>query len=278
VDLQQYIASGILEAYALGALSPAEARAVEADVAKYPELQAELRSIEEALWESTRAEAPQPSAGTADAIWAAIQADGAVRNSPAEAAPRKPLEIPLGKTPARRPVQWARAAVWVALVVSVAGNAYQMTRTARMEDRLTTLYDAQNRIEAEAKDRTQEVIALRELTADTGTIRLTLKPTTPHVHGSAVVMYQPHSSAAYFAFSGGMPAAPAGKQYQLWIIHDGKPVDMGLVPRESGSGDMLRAPKAVPGTPQAFAISLEPVGGSTSPTTDQILMVGAMPS
>ncbi|TAK48054.1 MAG: anti-sigma factor, partial [Saprospiraceae bacterium] len=69
-----------------------------------------------------------------------------------------------------------------------------------------------------------------------------------------------------------LPEAPAGKQYQLWAIVRGKPTDMGVFDLTAPGGGLQSIPfidKA-----QAYAVTLEPKGGSPSPTLDQMYVIG----
>ncbi|RZJ82971.1 MAG: anti-sigma factor [Chryseobacterium sp.] len=70
-----------------------------------------------------------------------------------------------------------------------------------------------------------------------------------------------------------MPAklapAPANKQYQLWALVDGVPVDAGVI---SCAADLCKL-KAIPRA-QAFAITLEEAGGSPTPNLDQLYVMG----
>lgn len=49
MDIQKYIASGILENYVLGLISEEERREVEANVQLYPKIKAEIAAIEDTL-------------------------------------------------------------------------------------------------------------------------------------------------------------------------------------------------------------------------------------
>jgi len=65
-----------------------------------------------------------------------------------------------------------------------------------------------------------------------------------------------------------------GKQYQMWVIQDGKPVSMGVIPDELViQGGMTKLEMQVTNG-QAFAISLEKTGGSPVPTMEQIQVLG----
>jgi anti-sigma-K factor RskA len=75
------------------------------------------------------------------------------------------------------------------------------------------------------------------------------------------VTYMPGKDLAVLAYD--LPAVERGKTYQAWQIVDGKPVSLGVLDRNSGAvtiaANLDRA--------QAVAISVEPEGGSTTPTT-----------
>ena len=68
-----------------------------------------------------------------------------------------------------------------------------------------------------------------------------------------------------------MPKAPEGKEYQLWAIVDGKPVDLGMY--DENNSQKLQAMKTI-SKPQAFAITLENKGGSPTPTMEQMYVLG----
>ena len=60
MNIEEYISSGILEEYALGALSSEEMMEVEAMMAKYPEIKDELNNIELAFEDMAMATAQTP--------------------------------------------------------------------------------------------------------------------------------------------------------------------------------------------------------------------------
>nr|WP_262896873.1 anti-sigma factor [Fulvivirga sediminis] len=62
------------------------------------------------------------------------------------------------------------------------------------------------------------------------------------------------------------------KQYQLWAIVDGKPVDAGVF--NSGVKHLLKM-KSIKGA-SAFAVTVEPKGGSVSPTLETMQLMGAV--
>lgn len=68
-----------------------------------------------------------------------------------------------------------------------------------------------------------------------------------------------------------MPIAPAGKQYQLWAIVDGKPIDAGMITSKDGKKYKLQKMKTF-GQAQAFAITLETEGGNPLPKGTMFVM------
>ena len=68
-----------------------------------------------------------------------------------------------------------------------------------------------------------------------------------------------------------LPKPRADKQYQLWAIVDGKPVDAGVFDVDGGAAFVKL--KNIPNA-QAFAITLENKGGSASPHMDALYVMG----
>ena len=71
-----------------------------------------------------------------------------------------------------------------------------------------------------------------------------------------------------------MPSNDQEHQYQLWAMVDGKPVDLGVFDSGTDSTGMKKM-KSVKDT-QAFAVTLEPRGGSVDPTMDQMMAIGSI--
>jgi hypothetical protein len=61
------------------------------------------------------------------------------------------------------------------------------------------------------------------------------------------------------------------KQYQLWAIVSGKPVSLGVLDSSNTMQEGLPV-----SNPQAFAITLEPSGGSINPTMDQMYAMAGL--
>jgi len=73
-----------------------------------------------------------------------------------------------------------------------------------------------------------------------------------------------------------MPFNAVDKQYQLWAIVDGKPTDAGVFDVQPDAMTMLEMKTFA--TVQAFAVTLEPRGGSINPTMETMLVIGEVSS
>ncbi|RDI19314.1 anti-sigma factor [Lentzea flaviverrucosa] len=83
--------------------------------------------------------------------------------------------------------------------------------------------------------------------------------------GKATVVISPSRSKAVFLASG-LPSLSADRDYQLWVVGTGDPRPAGLLRGE---------PVVVGGLAdaRAFALTVEPSGGSPAPTTEPVLAI-----
>jgi anti-sigma-K factor RskA len=69
-----------------------------------------------------------------------------------------------------------------------------------------------------------------------------------------------------------LPEAPAGKQYQLWAIVDGKPVDGGMIITTKKDNKYRIQKMKTFGKAEAFAVTLETEGGNPTPKGDMYVL------
>ena len=130
-------------------------------------------------------------------------------------------------------------------------------------------------LDGELTERAREVTSLQQeiarqqellktlISADTQVVALDgLKP-SPAARGR--VWW--HRAAGGFFLASGLPAAPAGKTYQLWAIAGGTPLNAGVFDVDPKGTAALRV-KPLPGVGKAnvFAVTLEPAGGLPQPS------------
>jgi hypothetical protein len=90
---------------------------------------------------------------------------------------------------------------------------------------------------------------------------------------AARVFWNPGAEQLYLS-AGNLPAPPTDKQYQLWAIVDGKPVSAGVFD-VAPDAPLFQALSSQIDQASAFAITLEPRGGSPSPTLEAMYVQGA---
>jgi len=75
-----------------------------------------------------------------------------------------------------------------------------------------------------------------------------------------------------FFVASGLPAVPAGKTYQLWVISGGKPISAGIFPVDQRGEVALRVgPIPEAAAAEVFAVTLEPAGGLPAPSGQMYL-------
>lgn len=287
MDIKAYIESGILEAYVLGGLSEAERASVEADIALYPELLREVEAIEAAM-ENYAASTPiEPPAHLQEQIWSAIQVQQrADANSTHDGVPpvQQPVAEPAPKVVAFEPpaeqapkMSWQRAAVWAAVAVSVLTNFMLLSQRNKINDEKAAMTARLDSMQAQQSNMLAKVEAYekgRSMLADTGMKTVVMRSAQPGKDMTGMVFWSKGTGETYLTIHH-MPMPEKGKQYQLWVIQEGKPVSMGVISNDlvANAGMMLKVPMQVQNG-QAFAISLEKEGGNPTPT--EVMIVGAI--
>ncbi len=251
---QEYIDSGILEAYALGAADPAEQREVEALCARHPEVQAALDAIREGLEVYATQHAVQPDPALRDKILRAASVHP------------EPKVIPL-RTESSRWKGFAMAAS-IVLLFSIGANLYFINK---MEDE-KALYSQSSAAQTEALEKKQD--ELRRLQADLDNTQNTLafvrNPMTKSVALNTTDAAKPMKAMVYWDTKTMMvvvdpmtlPQTKTDEQYVLWAMQDGKPVNYGAFTVSDSAGMMMLSSveKA-----EGFAISLEKDANVTTP-------------
>lgn len=280
MNVKEYIESGILEAYALGALPEEERIQVAADIAMYPELAKELADIERALTSYAEAHAETPPAALQEQIWNAVSENKSTHKETVVPPPTT-KQVPLQPEEPRKRNNWMQAAIWAAIIVSVATNFILLSQRNESRDeqealaaRVDSMSAEQNRLAKEMSTYKYE----RDVLADPSTVEVQMGSVKENKDMKGVIYWNKGKQEAYLALQN-MPVPPQGKQYQLWVIQDGKPVDMGVIPNSmlTGADSIMKVSKLV-ASGQAFAISLEKEGGSPTPNMEEIHVMGAVSS
>ena len=289
-DFQTYIESGRLEQYALGELTPAEQAEVEAWAARHPQVRQELDELLTGLGAYAEAHSLTPPAGARDRVLGRVLSQLAAAEAPVAATPAPFAAPPLMRVsasnprpaapdatpvaPARSGSGWAIAAS-VALLLSLAANALLYSRWQNANSELVAAQNSQARF-AQASQ-----VAERRLATTRSQLQIFRSPqfktvalagTPAHPAARARVLFNQVSHRVYLDVQE-LPTLPAGKQYQLWALDKGKPIDAGVLTAATATGDDLQQMKDI-ASAQTFAMTVEPTGGSAGPTLTTMTVVG----
>jgi anti-sigma-K factor RskA len=287
VTTKEYIESGTLEAYVLGALTPEEEAQVRADVAKDPELAEELAAIEDALLDLAAANAMVPPAGLEDKIWNALQPAPPVKEKVIPAAQphfsanagdgtgdkQYNKTMPLGPSMGR---QWRYAALWVVLAGSLAVNAMLWNQNKEQKEQFATQTAKIEEVIGRQSelDKAVDIYHKRaDMMADTA-IQTVVMRTMVKGHPMAATVYWDKAKGDAWVALDALPEPPKGMQYQLWVIQNGKPVSMGVMPKDMLGPSAVQKVEMKVMEGQAFAVSLEKEGGVPQPTAENIYVLG----
>lgn len=259
--------SGLLEQYALGRATPAETAEVHAALERYPALRDELASLEQTLEQYATLHAINPPVGLRDRVLAAINADNSTSHTPA--------------VPARRPavvrtlrLALAAAATVAAIAVVSALLFYRQNVDLRAEiGRLSRQLAASEQLGERLAVSQEQLEQQQNFLLSPDLNRVVMGGLDPAPDARAVVYADARTERAYLQVVN-LPVPPAGKQYQLWGIAGGQPVSMGVFNLPMGSQEL----QVVPNVPdaQAYAVTLEPTGGSETPTLEQMYVMGEL--
>jgi anti-sigma-K factor RskA len=256
----ELIGSGLLEAYVLGQTTAGDSALVEHARNNNDRVRAELEAIERSLEDMAMKRAQAPPLRTRAAL---LKEVGHPQGT--QVLPLKPV------TATSNTSRWLAAASVIALAGSVGMNIHLYRNMERLGAQVAR-YEAEHQQWAEAMkvekaslqgaqaqlavvmDPHRKVIGVNGTALDpTGAARVYWDPTTHEVHLQVIAL----------------PTPEAGRQYQLWALADGVPIDAGVFTLDGGLQQMHAISSA-----QAFAVTLEKAGGVPSPTLSAMHLMG----
>ncbi|HXT68670.1 MAG TPA: anti-sigma factor [Vicinamibacterales bacterium] len=265
----------LLPAYALGALDADEQREVSAHVATCAECAAEagaLGRVVEGIGLDAAPVTPPPA--LKGRVLARIEQE---REGRVPSLARMPVTP--SQAPAARPF-WAHGlALAASLALAVGASAYAWA----LRSEISTLRGDVAATSEEAAKLRGELASLRrnwvEVTRAMDVLRapdmlkVDLKGQAP-APGSTGRAFWSRSAGLTFT-ADNLPALPPGRVYQLWSIKGSVATGAGtFTPDARGSASVTTSVAAGAEVPDAFGVTIEPAGGSATPTMP-IVLVGA---
>ena len=260
MNVKEYIASGIIESYVMGLLTETERKEFEAVCVQYPEVALARNNFEQLLEAQLLADASQPPAHLKQQVFdrvATAGTDSYTENIEEERTPVRSMGA----------WKWIAAASLILMAASIYW-AYDINKkNSELQSRNTDL-------ENQLKQSNERLAAYQ--TGNDHSPRSDFKMASiKEGTDASVSIYWDTVSKDVYLMINNMPQTATDKQYQVWALlpEDGAaPVDLGMI--ELKQERLLYRMKNVQNA-KAFAITVEPKGGSKSPTTTP--MVSSVP-
>jgi len=249
VNVQEYISTGIAESYVLGLASDEERREFEKMCEQYPEVLQARISFEFAMEKLAMDNAITPMPDTKNKLFEQINIS-------------KPASI---QTATVRNLNWLKYAAAACLLL-LAGSLYWNISLYSKNQQLKTDYD--NTV-AKLSGIEKEV----QLITNNPNVKMaSMKGMDVSPQSFATVYWDTTSHDVYLMLNN-LPKPASDKQYQLWALLDGKPIDVGLIDNEYfiKESRLLIKAKNIQNA-QAFAITLETKGGNPTPKGTMYVM------
>ena len=263
MDIKAYIDSGILELYVAGALSEKENEDVYAMMQKHPEILQEVLEIEAAVMTLTASVSKTDKQG----VWDRIKTGIKFKDSPKVITMKKPK------------YNWVTYTGWAASIVLGAGLLWTLNQNTELKSNIKTAETQQSELEQQiekSRHSLEETKTLLSVLRDANIKQVPLEGQGDFRNTYAKV-YWDKNSERVFIDAQGLPKPPRGKVYQVWSLKLSPltPTSLGTIDQfEQDKNKIFELPN--PNASEAFGITLEPAGGSETPTMEQLYTLGVV--
>ncbi|RYM34969.1 anti-sigma factor [Brumimicrobium glaciale] len=277
MDVKNYISSGILERYVFGEVSSQEKQEVACLSKIYPEIQKELFAHQLGVEKMVSKYSVTPPQELKQQILLKVS-NTSQDHSTTEDKDEKIISINRTnqKLESNKNIyKYLAAACSVGMILLLAGGFYLNNLNtdlkgtiAANDNKITDLEGDYNQMAATNESINQKF----EIVTSASTSKILMKGTESQPTSLANVFVSEENENVYLQV-GNLPGISENNDYQLWAIVDGKPESLGVFNTENKEEllEMKYFPKA-----QAYAVTLEPKGGSESPTMENMYVYGGV--
>ncbi len=265
MDIQNYISSGVIEAYVMGLATEEEVQILECVQKNNALVRQAVLEAQETLGILHQAQSVIPPAHLKPAIWAKIKEEENKEVKDTVKAFQPVIEPAEIKIKTKNSMYWAAAASFF-LLLSVGLTGYFLKDRSKLQQELASLKTLQ-------QDSEKSFLALNKkwaLTINPNVRTISLAGVEKHPDSHALVYIDSKENKTYLS-SEKLPPPPSGYQYQLWGLVNGTPVNAGVLALNNDKQvqEMIAIENA-----QTYAITLEKEGGSTVPTLANMYVIG----
>jgi hypothetical protein len=261
IEVKEYLESGILELYVFGTLSSYEMNEVSKMAAQHPEIQEEILSIEKAVITLSYSMAPHVSLHNFERI-------------------KRRLKLKhqgvVGMKPKSNTVSYIG---WAAAIVLMLGLGYQFTKTAAIKENVIAAEIQKSKLKKERDSiqlQKQQMETVLAVIRDENNTVVPLSGQEVAPEAKAKVYWNKQTEVVYIDASN-LPEPPEGMVYQIWSLklNPLTPTSIGLLADFKTNDAKVFQVEKTTGA-EAFGITLEPAGGSASPTMEQLYTLGVV--
>ncbi len=264
MDTKAYIDTGILELYVSGQLSEKENKEVYDKMLEHPEILQEVLEIESALMKLGEAVSPGLSASTIQIIKERLNFNS--DNG-------KVVNMPKSRS------NWFTYTGWAAAILVGAGLLWSINQNKQLEVQLSDANVEKSYLETQIEDAKSDLAKTENLLSilrDRDIIAVPLGGQGNFENAYAKVYWNKADNSIYLDGQG-LPDAPEGKVWQVWslTLNPLTPTSLGTI--DNFNTDDNKIFEIVnTNESQAFGITLEPTGGSETPTMEQLYTLGVV--
>jgi len=260
MENKEYLESGILELYVYGLLSESENDEVAAMSNKNPEIKAEILSIEKAILNLSSSFSPFISHSQFEKI-------------------KTQLELKHSKVVSMKSRSNVASYLgWAASIVLLIGVGYQYSKLNNTSNQVAIIEKEKSKLQetvVNLETQNKETQTVLNVVRDENNTIITLGGQAVAPTAKAKIYWNQRTEEVYVDATG-LPEPPKGKVYQIWslkLLPQLTPTSIGLLTDYQANQNKLFAVDKTNGA-EAFGITLEPAGGSASPTMEQLYALG----
>jgi len=273
MNVTELISSGKLELYVAGSLPSDEMKEVADAIARHPEVAEEVNRIEAAIVALYASYAqPLSTEEMNNQVRAILRSESDHSLLPVTPPAKQARLISMSR--------FAVAAMVTGLVLSLALAGYLGMQYNRLRDEVAGIRGRQEQMvqENDKLKKESQILETRfNVMKDILTKRVELKfiPGNKFTSdNSFIVVYWHPPSQKLMVANAQLPDLPTNEQYQLWALLGNQQVDLGVFDTRNGQvpPEFMKNIDAA----QGFAVTVEPRGGSKTPTLSNICMMAKM--
>lgn len=249
MDIQAYIASGIVELYVMGLCTPEEEKELEQLRAQYPMLHQAIYNFELQMEKRMMQQSALPP----------IKTDEKILENLTSLQTSKVVNI---KPTTTKKIKWLKPLA-AASVILLVGSAFFNYSLFKKNNRLNSM------LKAVAKSPLP--LADYEIFTNPGITPVGMYGQGNHTICRCTMFWDKKTGKAYIMIHH-LPKSNDATDYQLWAEIDGKPVSIGIID-DNIRGRFIEV-QNVPAASNAFKVTLGKVGGESSITSGDLYLAG----